>query len=131
MPKPTECDGMNLDAIMVFLIIAWVTCLHELLHIAGFVALKIKYKVSIIYWHHIPIAISLDSDNFKEDFLKMNQANQFRYTIIATLPYLFIVPFFMYLSGFGLVLALTSLIVIVVHGINFGLEFVDIRKVVG
>ncbi len=118
-----------MDAEFILLMVVWVTCLHESLHIVGFKLLNIRYKVTIIKKWHIPVAISLDSDSFKGDFLKMDQATQLRYAIVAVLPYLVIVPLFMYLSEFGLVIALISLIIILTHGINFYLEFVDIRKI--
>lgn len=114
----------------ILLVVIWVTCLHESLHIIGFWLLKIKYKVSIITKWHVPIAISLDSDRFKGEFLDMDRTTQARYAIVAVLPYLVIVPLFLYLSEFGLVLRLVSLIIIVTHGINFYLEFVDIRKAI-
>jgi len=118
-----------MDAEFILIVVIWVTCLHESLHIVGFVLLKIKYKVTIVKKWHIPVAISLDSDTFKGDFLKMDQATQLRYAIVAVIPYFIIVPLFLYLSEFGLVMALISLIIILTHGLNFYLEFVDIRKV--
>ena len=47
---------------------------------------------------------------------------------MAVIPYFVIVPLFLYLSELGLVMALIALIIILTHGINFYLEFVDIRK---
>ncbi len=49
-----------MDAEFILIVVIWVTCLHESLHILGFMLLKIKYKVTIIKKWHIPIAISLD-----------------------------------------------------------------------
>jgi len=118
-----------MDSEFILIMVIWVTCLHETLHIVGFKLLKIKYKVTIVKKWHIPVAISLDSETFKGDFLKMDQTTQLRYAIVAVLPYFIIVPLFLYLSEFGLVMALISLIIILTHGINFYLEFVDIRKI--
>ena len=118
-----------MDSEFILIMVIWVTCLHETLHIVGFKLLNIRYKVTIIKKWHIPVAISLDSDTFKGDFLKMDQATQLRYAIVAVLPYLVIVPLFMFLSEFGLVMALISLIILFTHGINFYLEFMDIRRV--
>ena len=113
---------------LIAIVIIWVTCLHEALHIIGFYLLKIKFRVSIITKWHVPMAISLDSETFKGDFLSMDRQTQLRYAIVAVLPYFVIVPLFLYLSEFGLVLRLMSLIIVTTHGINFYLEFVDIRK---
>lgn len=122
---------MVTDVFLVFMLVAWVVCLHECLHIAGFLILRMEYRVSLIYKWHIPMAISLDSKEFSMDFTKMDRPTKRRYTFVALIPYTVIFPLFMALSGFGIVLRLVSAMILLMHALNLGLEFVDIRKALG
>ena len=108
----------------VLCIMLGICVIHEALHMLTAEYLGITVDVSWRTWRMIPYALAVDMEGYSSPYRCLPPFKRRRYNTVAIAPYLFIVPFtvFLFLTGDMLLMA-SSVALQATHLINYPLEW--------
>lgn len=111
--------------IAVLCIMLGICVIHEALHILIAEHMGISVGVSWRYKFGIPFALAVDMKGYKNPYRCLPPFKRKRYNRIAIAPYLFIVPFavFLFITGNNLLMTI-SIAIQATHLVNYPLEWV-------